>query len=73
MQQSYEYILARGVSTPEDLLPSIKKITPVQDGYVLNDVSGIRVRIVRRLDGQGYDLTKRASHITIPCDMEYSF
>lgn len=62
LKQSYEYVLARGgLDTPEDLTPSAAKISPVPDGYVITDISGIRVRIVSRLDGRGYDLTKRAS------------
>ena len=29
------------------------------DGYIVHNVTGIRVQIVSRLDGKGYDITKR--------------
>lgn len=32
---------------------------PVSDGYVLHNVTGIRTHIVSRMDGKGYDVTKR--------------
>lgn len=59
-KQSYDFILsADGRSTAEDLSPSMKKVTPVSDGYIVQNVSGLRARIVSRLDGRGYDVTKR--------------
>lgn len=39
----------------------MKKVTPVSDGYIVQNVSGLRARIVSRLDGKGYDVTKRSS------------
>ena len=50
---------------PEDPHPGVDKLVTVQDGYILQNVSGIRTRVVSRLDGKGYDITKRkltASH-----------
>ena len=43
----------------EDPNPGIHKLRPVADGFVLQNVTGIRAHIVSRLDGKGYDITKR--------------
>lgn len=43
----------------EDLKPGANKIEPHEDGYIIHNVSGIRAHIVSRLDGKGYDVTKR--------------
>lgn len=57
--QSYDFLLSHdGSSVSEDLNPTSKKILPVADGYILQNVSGIRAHIVSRMDGQGYDVTK---------------
>lgn len=45
----------------EDSHPSADKLVTVSDGYLLHNVSGIRARVVSRLDGKGYDVTKRMS------------
>ena len=50
---------ARGLAVPEDPNPGIHKLLPVADGFVLQNVTGIRAHIVRRLDGGGYDITQR--------------
>lgn len=58
--KSYDFILStNGQIVPEDLSPSLQKITEVEDGFVLHNVSGIRTHIVSRLDRKGYDITKR--------------
>lgn len=62
---TYDFILsATGKSVPEDLNPSVRKLEPVSDGYIMHNVTGIRTHIVRRIDGQGYDITK-LGHINI--------
>ncbi|CAL1702197.1 unnamed protein product [Somion occarium] len=56
---SYNFILSpSGKVVPEDLHPTSQKIITVPDGYILQNVSGIRTHIVSRLDGKGYDITK---------------
>jgi len=60
---SYDFILsADGKIVPEDVSPSLKKVSPVPDGFIVQDVAGIRTRIVSRLDGKGYDITKLGPH-----------
>lgn len=44
---------------PEDVNPSAAKLVPVADGFIVQNVTGIRTHIVNRLDGKGYDITKR--------------
>ncbi|KAJ3723053.1 alpha mannosidase-like protein [Lentinula raphanica] len=62
---SYDFILSpNGKTVPEDLSPSKLKLEPVQDGYVVHNVSGIRTHIVQKLDGTGYDIRK-IGHYTI--------
>lgn len=39
--------------------PAADKLVSVPDGYLLRNVTGIRAHIVSRLDGKGYDVTKR--------------
>lgn len=39
--------------------PSTKKLELVADGYLLHNITGVRTHIVSRLDGKGYDITKR--------------
>jgi len=56
---SYDFILSStGALVEVDEHPSPKKLLSVHDGYVLQNVTGIRVHIVSRLDGKGYDVTK---------------
>jgi hypothetical protein len=58
--QSYDFILSQnGETTPEDLSPSLFKLGVLPDGYIIQNVSGIRTHVVRRLDGKGYDIRKR--------------
>ena len=42
----------------EDLAPSLKKIFPVPDGFMVESIAGVRTRIVSRLDGKGYNIVK---------------
>ena len=61
MCQTYNFVLSTdGRQVAEDLHPSPKKLVPVSDGYIVQNVTGIRAHIVTRLDGKGYDITKRA-------------
>ncbi|THH12390.1 hypothetical protein EW145_g47 [Phellinidium pouzarii] len=56
---SYDFILSPdGKHVPEDFSPSSQKLYEVSDGYVVQNVTGIRTHIVRRLDGKGYDIVK---------------
>ncbi|KAI0786390.1 alpha-mannosidase [Abortiporus biennis] len=56
---SYDFILSpAGEVVPEDIHPSPNKLSTRSDGFLLQNVSGIRTRIVSRLDGRGYDVTK---------------
>ena len=51
-----------GKTVEEDLHPGLHKLLAVSDGYILQDMNGIRAHIVSRLDGKGYDVTKRECH-----------
>ncbi|KAG6918936.1 hypothetical protein DXG01_010591 [Tephrocybe rancida] len=53
-----------GKVVPEDLSPSLLKLGVLPDGFVINNVTGIRTHIVRRLDGNGYDVRK-LGHYTV--------
>ncbi|KIJ70173.1 glycoside hydrolase family 47 protein [Hydnomerulius pinastri MD-312] len=60
---SYDFIMSPGGRTvPEDPSPSTKKMQLVADGFLLQNISGIRAHIVSRLDGKGYDITKLGPH-----------
>lgn len=48
-----------GRVVPEDPNPGNRKLQLVSDGFLLQNITGIRTRIVSRLDGKGYDITKR--------------
>jgi hypothetical protein len=57
--QSYEFVLSvDGKVVTEDVNPGPHKLVHVQDGYIVQNVSGIRVHIVTRLDGKGFDIVK---------------
>lgn len=43
----------------EDPNPGNQKLQLVADGFLLQNITGIRAHIVSRLDGKGYDITKR--------------
>ncbi|EJF62997.1 alpha-mannosidase [Dichomitus squalens LYAD-421 SS1] len=56
---TYDFVLSQdGRGVPEDLHPSSDKMETHPDGYIVHNVTGIRVHIVSRLDGKGYDITK---------------
>ncbi|KAH9947270.1 alpha-mannosidase [Amylocystis lapponica] len=56
---AYDFILSvNGLVVSEDDHPTAAKLVSVSDGYVLQNVTGIRAHIVSRLDGKGYDVTK---------------
>ncbi|KAJ7095302.1 alpha mannosidase-like protein [Mycena belliarum] len=56
---AYEFILsAGGKNVPEDLSPSRLKLDLVDDGFIVHNVTGIRIHIVQRIDGKGYDVRK---------------
>ncbi|KAI9001169.1 alpha-mannosidase [Trametes punicea] len=56
---TFDFVLSpNGQVVPEDLHPSAEKLIPVADGYLVQNVTGIRVHIVSRLDGKGYDIAK---------------
>ncbi|KAI0069072.1 alpha-mannosidase [Artomyces pyxidatus] len=58
-----EFVLsADGKTVTEDPSPSLKKIAPVSDGFIVHDVSGVRTQIISRLDGKGYDIAKLGPH-----------
>ena len=57
--QTQEFILSiDGKTVKEDTSPSLEKIYPVPHGFMVRSVNGLRIRMVRRLDGRGYDVTK---------------
>ncbi|OJT13334.1 ER degradation-enhancing alpha-mannosidase-like protein 1 [Trametes pubescens] len=56
---TYDFVLsAHGEVVLEDPRPPADKIIEVADGYLVQNVTGIRVHIVSRLDGKGYDIAK---------------
>lgn len=66
LHQSYDFIMSPGGKTvPEDPNPGPVKLKAVADGFILHNVTGIRTRIVSRLDGKGYDITKRMSYFLL--------
>ncbi|KAI0254258.1 alpha-mannosidase [Lactifluus subvellereus] len=59
-----EFILSvDGKTVVEDTSPSLEKIYAVSDGFMVKSITGIRTRIVSRLDGKGYDVSKLGPHI----------
>ncbi|KAF5388298.1 hypothetical protein D9615_000341 [Tricholomella constricta] len=62
---SYDVILTPdGKTVPEDLSPSLLKLGVLSDGFIIQNITGIRTHIVRRLDGKGYDIRK-VGHYTV--------
>ncbi|KAF9263487.1 alpha mannosidase-like protein, partial [Marasmius fiardii PR-910] len=69
---SYDFILSsNGRLVPEDLSPSLLKVSPVSDGYIVHNVTGIRTHIVRRLDGKGFDIRKLGHYVVRPGNLVY--
>lgn len=52
-----------GKTVAEDTSPSLEKIYAVPDGFMVKSITGIRTRIVSRLDGKGYDVAKCRSRL----------
>ncbi|EAU84717.2 ER degradation-enhancing alpha-mannosidase-like 1 [Coprinopsis cinerea okayama7 len=69
---SYEFILSvNGGTVPEDPSPSLKKLDVVSDGFVINNVTGIRTKIVQRMDGKGFDVRKLGPYNVRPGQVVY--
>ncbi|KIY51587.1 alpha mannosidase-like protein [Fistulina hepatica ATCC 64428] len=69
---SYDFVLsANGKNVPEDLSPSYLKLALVPDGYIVHNVTGIRVHIVQRIDGKGYDIRKVGHYSVRPGQLVY--
>ena len=49
----------------EDPNPGPLKLKTVADGFILQNVTGVRAHIVSRLDGRGYDITKRKASFVL--------
>ena len=43
----------------EDKTPSAQKLALIPGGFMVQDVKGLRTRVATRIDGRGYDITKR--------------
>lgn len=62
--QTYDFILSRnGEQVAEDPTPSTWKVQEVDDGFMIFDVTGIRAEITSRMDGKGFEFTRRESKI----------
>uniref|UniRef100_A0A0W0FCH3 alpha-1,2-Mannosidase n=1 Tax=Moniliophthora roreri TaxID=221103 RepID=A0A0W0FCH3_MONRR len=69
---SYDFILSStGKHVTEDLSPSLLKLAPVSDGYIVHNITGIRTHIVRRLDGRGFDIRKLGHYAVRPGHIVY--
>ncbi|KAJ7781324.1 alpha mannosidase-like protein [Mycena metata] len=56
---AYDFVLSSsGKHVTEDLSPSRLKLDVVDNGFIIHNVTGIRIHIVQRLDGKGYDVRK---------------
>jgi hypothetical protein len=49
----------------EDISPGPEKIREVPDGYMILNISGVRLQVTARIDRTGYDVTRRKS-FTMP-------
>ena len=64
--QTYDFVLSPdGSVVPEDPHPTTQKLRAVSDGYIIQNVTGIRTRVVTRMDGKGYDITKRTRFVPV--------
>ncbi|KAH6914987.1 alpha mannosidase-like protein [Coprinopsis sp. MPI-PUGE-AT-0042] len=69
---SYEFVLSsNGDTVAEDLSPSVRKLAVVSDGFVVNNVTGLRTKIIQRMDGQGYDVRKLGPYAVRPGHVVY--
>ena len=60
--KSFEFILSSELGSEgliEDPAPGKNKVQVWKDGYLVKDVRGVRAHATSRLDGRGYDITKR--------------
>ncbi|KAJ7276287.1 alpha mannosidase-like protein [Mycena haematopus] len=56
---AYDFVLSANAKVvPEDLSPSRLKLDLFDNGFIIHNVTGIRIHIVQRLDGKGYDIRK---------------
>jgi len=56
---SFDFVLSsNGKNVPQDISPSLLKLGVLSDGFIINNITGIRIHIVKRLDGRGYDISK---------------
>ncbi|KAJ7129769.1 alpha mannosidase-like protein [Mycena epipterygia] len=56
---AYDFILSANAKiVAEDLSPSRLKLDILDNGFIIHNVTGIRIHIVQRLDGKGYDIRK---------------
>ncbi|KAJ7283733.1 alpha mannosidase-like protein [Mycena rebaudengoi] len=61
---AYDFILsANSKVVAEDLSPSRLKLDVVDDGYIIHNVTGVRIRIVQRIDSKGYDVRRSANEL----------
>ncbi|KAH9050101.1 alpha-mannosidase [Lactarius hengduanensis] len=71
-QYTQEFILTPdGRTVEEDVAPNLKKIFPVPDGFMVQSITGVRTRIVSRLDGKGYNIAKLGPHTVHTGQMVY--
>ncbi|PBL02491.1 alpha mannosidase-like protein [Armillaria gallica] len=69
---TYDFILSPGgMAVPEDLSPSLLKVALIPEGFMVSNVTGIRVHIVRRLDGKGYEIRKLGHYSVRPGQLVY--
>ncbi|KAK0468302.1 alpha mannosidase-like protein [Desarmillaria tabescens] len=69
---TYDFILSSGgKAVPEDLSPSLLKVVLIPEGFIVNNVTGIRAHIVRRLDGKGYEIRKLGHYSVRPGQLVY--
>ena len=66
--QTYHFFLAKeSTSVAEDtsIISLQSKVFPWMDGFLFQDVAGVRIHATSRLDGRGYDITKSASEMSL--------
>jgi ER degradation enhancer, mannosidase alpha-like 1 len=55
-----------GTVVAEDVTLDSDKFSLVSDGFILHNMTGIKIHIVKRLDGTGYDITESMDFLTLP-------
>jgi hypothetical protein len=68
MFQTYDFIMSSdGSAVEEDPSPGSEKMRRVPEGFVLANVTGVRAHLVLRMDGRGYEISKRGfGHAACP-------